>query len=296
MQQYFENRELDDYKELLTKKIVSKRIYANETPDAKWQSYDLKVHNCTFAKMGFKESKFNDDNMKFNVFIDCYFKKTCFNNIDFTTSIFINCNFDESTFINCIFDYCKFENCYIKYEHIKESMPKRANIRWDLCKNLSLECLKLGQEVEYRKYFFEEKRASEQYYLKKFWHNGDTDYYNKYNGVDQISGLVDYILSKINKFLWGYGEKLSRLLINIILVIILFTCGYYFNIPTVDNTTAMSLPIAFYMSISNFITVTCDYKCSMEIYRILSVAEGGFGIILMGFFVAALFRHINRRG
>ena len=78
--------------------------------------------------------------------------------MNFTTSIFINCNFDEVTLVNCTFDYCKFEGCFIKYNDLLQSLSKRPNIRWELCKNLSLECLKLGHEDEYRKYYFEEKK------------------------------------------------------------------------------------------------------------------------------------------
>ena len=54
--------------------------------------------------------------------------------------------------------------------------------------------------------------------------------------------------------------------------------------------------IAGYMSLSNFFTVTCEYTPDVFLYKVLSVMEGGIGIVLMGFFVAALFRYINRRG
>ena len=58
----------------------------------------------------------------------------------------------------------------------------------------------------------------------------------------------------------------------------------------------MTWGIAWYMSLSNFFTVTCDYTPDGFAYKFLSVFEGGIGIVLMGFFVAALFRYINRRG
>lgn len=48
--------------------------------------------------------------------------------------------------------------------------------------------------------------------------------------------------------------------------------------------------------LSNFFTVTCEYTPDVFLYKVLSVMEGGIGIVLMGFFVAALFRYINRRG
>jgi len=301
MQQYFENREKESFKKLIENKdgenkIIENKVYVNERPDKNWNSNNYIVHNSTFAKMGFREAKFNDDDLKFNVFIDCYFKRAKFNNVNFTGSLFINCNFDEVTLINCVFDYCKFENCIIQYKYLKESLAERANIRWEICKNMSLECLKLGQENEYRKYFFEEKKASETYYLKKFWHKGSDTYYKKYNGVDQLTGFVDYVLSKLNKLLWGYGEMISRLIINIVIVLGMFTVGYYMSVDVVGGSTKMTIPIALYISISNFFTVTCSYISDESIYKVLSIAEGGVGIVLMGFFVAALFRFINRRG
>ena len=111
-----------------------------------------------------------------------------------------------------------------------------------------------------------------------------------------MSGLWNYILSKANKFLWGYGEKLARLIANIVVVLIAFAIGYYVSIDEVASNVNMSWGIASYMSLSNFFTVTCDYTPDGFAYKMLSVAEGGVGIVLMGFFVAALFRYINRRG
>lgn len=298
MQQYFENRTLVHYEDIRNdeNKKQENIILANERIDKKWNSKNYKINNSTFAKVGFREARFSNDDLRFNTFIDCYFKKAHFEEVNFSTSIFINCNFDEVTLVNCTFEYCQFDGCFIKYEILRPSLSERPNIRWELCKKLSLECLKLGYEDEYRKYYFAEKESSEQYYWKKFWHKGSEKYYKKYNGIDQLSGLGNYILSKANKFLWGYGEKLTRLVFNIIFVIIIFTIGYYVSIEKVSEKMDMTWGIACYMSLSNFFTVTCDYTPSSLSYKVLSVLEGGIGIILMGFFVAALFRYINRRG
>lgn len=300
MQQYFENRTLIKFENVKNEEKETKRhenvILANERIDKKWNSENYKINNSTFAKVGFREARFSNDDLRFNVFIDCYFKKAYFENVNFTTSIFINCNFDEITLINCTFDYCQFKGCFIKYSDMQQSLSERPNIRWELCKNLSLQCLDLGYEDEYRNYYFAEKESSEQYYWKKFWHKGNDKYYKKYNAMDQLSGLWNYILSKANKFLWGYGEKLTRLILNIVLVHLIFTLGYFANIKQVSDDVKMTWGIANYMSLSDFFTVTCDYTPDGLMYKILSVAEGGIGIVLMGFFVAALFRYINRRG
>ncbi len=297
MQQYFENRQYIKSEDIqIEKKKYENIIIANERIDDKWNSEDYIINNSTFAKVGFRGAKFSNDDLRFNVFIDCYFKKACFDGVNFTTSIFINCNFDEVTLINCTFDYCKFEGCFIKYTDLSQSFSKRPNIKWELCKNLSLECLKLGHEDEYRKYYFAEREASEQYYWKKFWHKGSDKYYKKYNAIDQLSGLGNYILSKANKILWGYGEKLTRLIFNVIIVLLIFMIGYFYGVKEISKGVKMTWGIAGYMSLSNFFTVSCEYTPDVFIYKVLSVSEGGIGIVLMGFFVAALFRYINRRG
>lgn len=296
MQQYFENRNSIKSEEITSNKVYENIILANERVDKKWNSKNFIINNSTFAKMGFREACFSNDNLMFNVFIDCYFKRARFEDVNLTGCIFINCNFDEITLMNTTFDYCRFEGCFIQYKYLISTLSSRPNIRWEICKNMSLECLSLGHEDEYRKYYFEEKKASEQYYWKKFWHKGTEYYYKKYNGIDQLSGLINYLISKLNKFLWGYGEKLSRLIFNMILVIILFAVGYYNGIPVVQEGMKMNYKIAMYMSLSNFFTVSCDYIPKGITYKTLSVLEGGAGIVLMGFFVAALFRYINRRG
>lgn len=297
MQQYFENRRLIACEDIGADKVHQEGIIlANQRIDSKWKSENYKINNSTFAKMGFLQSNFSNDDLRFNVYIDCYFKRTRFENVNFTGSIFINCNFDEAVFMNCTFDYCRFEDCFIRYDDLVESLSNRPNIRWELCKNLSLQCLELGYEDEYRKYFFAEKEASEQYYWKKFWHKGTEVYYKKYNGRDRISGLWNYLLSRANKLLWGYGERLTRLIWNIVITLIVFSVCYYIGIDMVGDNISMTWGIASYMSLSNFFTVTCDYSPNSIFYKTLSVAEGGVGIILMGFFVAALFRYINRRG
>lgn len=297
MQQYFENRTFIKFENVKNEenKRYENVVLANERIDEKWSSNNYKFNNSTFAKMGFLKAKFSNDDLRFNVFIDCYFKRARFENVNFTSSIFINCNFDDITIVNCTFDYCQFEKCFIKYSAMQSSLPAWPNTRWGLCKNLSLEALNSGYEEEYRNYYFAEKKASEQYYWKKFWHKGSEKYYEKYNAIDQLTGLWNYILSKANRFLWGYGEKLTRLIFNIVLVHLAFTFGYFFNIKQVADGVEMTWGIANYLSLSNLFTVTCAYIPYGMTYKVLSVAEGGIGIVLMGFFVAALFRYINRR-
>jgi hypothetical protein len=302
MQQYFDRHDpftVDNIKNASITKFDNK-LFANERPDAKFIFENMTITNTTFAKMGFKGSKFTQMNLSFCVFIDCYFRQATFNNVIFNGCIFINCNFEKTIFVCCDFTYAKFKDCYVKFEDMVNNLPTKENLRWNLCKELSIECLHSGDSTEYRKYFFEEKRASEKYYIKKLIHPNNDLYYKKYNWVDGLNGLGNYILSKVNKYLWGYGEKLTRLIVNIILTIVIFSFLFYTQVNKMislsDKVHAHGFWNSVYISSCNFFTVSSDYSSSSPIIRFISTAEGAIGIVLMGFFIAALFRFINRRG
>ena len=79
MQQYFENRRLIACEDIGADKVHQEGIIlANQRIDSKWKSENYKINNSTFAKMGFLQSNFSNDDLRFNVYIDCYFKRTRF--------------------------------------------------------------------------------------------------------------------------------------------------------------------------------------------------------------------------
>ena len=310
MQQYFTNRELNEIipneegKPILNEKYDNK-TFANQRFDKKWNIEFKIFQNCTFSKMGFLQSQFKNIELRYSIFIDCYFRNAKFEAVDFTGVLFINCNFDSATFVNCIFEYAKFTNCMIEYDILKENLPRaRHNLNRDLCRNLCIECLRLGSDKDYRKYYFEEKRASEKYYWKKFYHRSseNDNYYNKYNLWEQIGGFFSFLLSKCNNIIWGYGEKLSRLLMNMLIIVLTFSVIYGFlynqditNLATQESNGWFGY---IYLSLCNFFTFSPSNELVKDTiqYKYLAIIEAGLGVVSMGFFVAALFRYVNRRG
>lgn len=306
MQQYFQNKNLCKTDGPTKMPNFDEIEYCDVVYSGfRWDNravFDNKIFdNCVFSKMGLRKCKFSHMNFGHSVFIDCYFKEGVFSCCDFTGALFINCNFDEATFVCCEFQYVKFEKCYITYKAMRSNLPQRRhNQNRDLCRNLGLEALHAGDDENFRKYYFEEKKASEKYYLKKFCHTKTEAggfYDKKYNIWDAISGFFHYILSKLNRFLWGYGEKLGRLVSNMLLVVI----GYwivYQNMSIEKSEEAIEWYDGLYISFSNFFTIspvdTYNFPDSW-IYEFASVTEAGIGVILVGFFVAAVFRYINRR-
>lgn len=284
---------------VISGQFFTDKCFSNERLE-KQKITGVTINHSTFANMGFKEMKFSNCDFSFCVFIDCYFRKADFVNVNFTGCKFINCQFDVSL-LSCNFMYVTFWNCFIEFDIMYSNLPpmEYSNIRWKLCTNLAMECLRQGNTEEYRKYFFEEKTSSESHFFAKF--KQSTAFYKaRYGRYDSIGGLIEYVLSKTNRYLWGYGEKIQTLFVvmsTILLSFMLFynTRGLVFKELGQSKLQRLNLPESFYYSMCNFFTITSDFTTSDSIVRIATAVEGFLGMLMMGFFVAALFKYINRR-
>lgn len=299
MDAYFLNRQISKLSDSQTIEAVENKVYANERFNNKEKHINKIINNSTFATMGFKNNSFDDCTFNYCTFINCYFRDAKFTNVVFVGCKFIDCNFTGTTYINCDFRYANFKDCFINYDDLKFSLPREENLRWRLCTNLSIECLNLGSDDEYKKYYFEEKKATEKYNIEIFLRR-QPYYKKKYGGWDALVALTKVVLGKLNQYLWGYGEKLRVLLLNIFIVVFL-SSFFYYNAGNVFKVNGNSLPMklnfaeSMYLSVCNFTTVTSDITSSATFVRYFTVFEGFLGLTLMGFFIAALFRYINRR-
>lgn len=298
MEQYFAGRSEQKVSNIVVGNAHEDMIFVNERVDSTWDKAHLKIYNSTFAKMGFRDSKFKQCDLSFCVFIDCYFKKTFFEQSKFISCIFINCNFDMATFINCDFRYATFENCFISYHQMKNNLPHgQENLCADICRNLSMQCLNLGAIDDYKLYLFEERASGEIHEIKKLFHESNS-YYSKYSLWEGIEGLLFFIRSKISKFLWGYGERMGALIRNILIVIFLYAIVYFFcgkDIVWNNWGQSSNMVSALYLSACNFFHVSTETLLNTRVLHIVKLSEHIIGLILMGFFGAALFRQINRR-
>ncbi len=273
--------------------------FANERPSSEFKIKNRVINHCSFLNLGLKSASIDNTDFSHCVFIECYFKKSFFSQVNFTNCKFIKCNLEDVNVISSNFNYALFKDCYIDFEVIQASLPKSSNLRWRLCTNLALEALRLGNDLQFRKYFFAEKASSEQHFLSMF--TKKEEYYKKhYSGWQSIEGLFKFITSKLSKRLWGYGEKISYLIFNILFVIIAFSSFYFFSgsvfkINGNANLTSIGVVDSIYFSLCNFITITSDITSANQFVRNLTAVEGFLGVMLMGFFIAALFRFINRR-
>lgn len=255
MEEYFLKRDTSNLYETSSSEPIENKVYANERHDKKIYS-NLIIQNSTFATMGFKENRFIDCTFRYCIFVNCYFRGAHFNNVIFNGCKFIDCNFYSTSYVNRDFSYVSFKDCYIDYDALKHSLPREENLRWALCTNLSIESLNLGSYDNYRKYYFEEMKATEEKNIEIILRR-QSYYKDKYGGWDAFIALLYLIIGKLNKILWGYGENISTLLFNIVVIILLFSI-YYFNSGAVfvvngnSILTNLSFYDSFYLSICNF--------------------------------------------
>ena len=296
MQQYFVGKTEMQVSDLVagSNNTFKDKIFANERVDSDWNKSQLNISNSTFAKMGLRESKFTQCDLSFCVFIDCYFKKAFFDQTKFVSCIFINCNFDMATFLDCDFRYATFNGCFIPYGQMRSNLPhSQENLCADICRNLSMQCLDHGAIDDYKAYLFEEKAAGEIHAIRKLFHRKNS-YYSKYNLLEGIEGLFVFLRSKISKYLWGYGEKMGVLLRNIVVIIVAYGLLYLQKTKNIieGGTVLSKFLSSLYLSASTFFSAGNQ---DVPVLQTLQLSEHVIGLVLMGFFGAALFHQINRK-
>lgn len=258
----------------------------------------LEVHNSIFEDMGFKESTFSGCDFSHNTFINCYFKKSKMWNVDFTGSRFINCNFDGAEINHSHFIYCKFENCFIEYQTMVQNLPAEYNLREKLCRNLSMESLNSGNDRDYKKYFYDMKAAGEKNNFETF-RLKQTAYYKQKTFAERVEAFISFICSKMNKYIWGYGENMVRLFFILICIIFgfagLFVAPFSVLIDGVGDMCEVSFGQAIFISIMNLCTTSAGYYAGNGVTKVFFGIENILGILFFGLFVSVIVKNINRR-
>lgn len=296
MEQYFANRELLSIGDINTG-LTENKIFANERPDETWNKEHVIIRNCTFAKIGFKKSKFKLCDLSFCIFIDCYFKHTEFHQTKLTGCVFINCNFDDSQFFKCDFQYAKFTDCYIPFDNIRSNLPiEQENLCADLCQNLAIQCSKAGDDINYKKYFFEKKKANERHQFRKVFHRSKS-YYSKYNFFERLEAAVLWIYSKIDCYIWGYGERLINFIFNSILIMCLFALIYSRRFTILNPNIEVSLKLFDYIKLSvySFFSFNISQLEGLIYPQTAMNIEGIIGLLIFGLFLAGMFRNLTKR-
>ncbi len=177
--------------------------------------------------------------------------------------------------------------------------------------------------VSARKYYLSEKKYQRRYYNNPYWHNSrdfpSVQYLQGFKywydcnrkGVKSanIKSLIKLILNRINiftspkyafkaisfkckymrslfmNFLFGYGEKPLKVVINIVLIIFSFTSIFYFSIQCELSKKFFN---SLYFSIVTFTTLGYGDIQPIESLKLICAVEAILGALFMGLFVGTL--------
>ena len=140
---------------------------------------------------------------------------------------FIDCEFPRVAVQGCDFRYSRFSRCVLPYAEIELSLPQEPNLREELSRNLALEASRVGQAEDAKAFRLCQIRSREEDLRAAM--KGDSQWYREhYDALRRIGAGVSLTFSVLNRWLWGYGEKVTVLLRNsIIAAAVLFPLLFF---------------------------------------------------------------------
>ncbi len=255
---------------------------------------DANYKHCTFANHSFLKAKIQNGLFLNCVFIGCYFRRAELQNTRFMGCRFIDCNFSHISLKSCDFKYSVFHGCQLPFDEFVHCFPSEHNLREDITRNLAIESSNLGLAREARSYRMAEIRAHEEHLLAAV--KGNSSWYREhYDSLRRIEALVQWLLSLLNRWLWGYGERAWVLVRNLLLVsVIIFPSLFYMLRDELDHAShrAPGFMEIIHFSLENVIPtgVVSNVVAVGNAARVLAGIESLLGVVAIALFAAYIFR------
>ena len=255
---------------------------------------DADFKHCTFANISFKQVTLQKAEFLNCVFIGCYFRRAEFASVTFTGCRFIDCDFPNIIIKSCCFRHSSFRGCQLAYSEMVHSLPSEPNLREEISRNLALESAALGLASESRKYRMAEIHAREEHLLSAFL--GKSQWYkDHFDFLGRIQALIQWSLSLLNRWLWGYGERSWVLIRNLLFVaLFLFPCVFFIFRDDLKNSSGGPVAFSqiFYYSIENVIPagIESGVVAVGGVARFFAGLESFFGIVAIALFASYIFR------
>jgi len=259
---------------------------------------DARFAHCTFANVSFKGLRLDGVTFKDCVFVACYFRAAKWTNCHFQSCRFVDSHVERIQITTTRFFYCEFSGCFIPYDRIRSSFPNEANLRRDLAHNLAIQAAELGYSDDARKFRLCEIEANEAELRGAFWR--ENDYFETHYPTfrSQIRAGATLTVSRLNRWLWGYGEKASVLVRNLALLALLaFPVFFYFARAGLHKDHGdLSLLDIFYFSMQHILEPAVSSGITPTGWAFSAAAiEGLLGLIIAGLLVSYIFQWILRR-
>ena len=191
--------------------------------------------HCTFVNISFKDATLKALHFLDCTFVGCYFRRTTLERCNFIGCKFRDCEFPKLSLVTCRFQYTTFRGCQIPFASMHSSLPDEPNLCMDICQNLALESSKLARRDDARLYRIEVMKAREQHLLNAV--RGESAWYqDHFMGFAKCRALFDCAISRLNRYLFGYGESLCVLVLNSLIgAFVLFPCLYLLTAKGFDD-------------------------------------------------------------
>lgn len=270
-------------------------LFANERFD-QHELINRRFEHCTFANVSFLRAKLRGCQFSNCVFEGCYFRHTDFTDCNFPASRFIDCEFPTPVFFACGLQRTRFTRSVPDFHVIEPSLPGEPNLCRELCDNLANEAQSLGKEKEARAYrlrAIKERQAE----LRAGYRWSDKYSRDHYPELERLVAFAALVFSRLSGWLWGHGEYLSRLLLNVVLLA--FVIGPLLLYLAREHLHAgRSLAIGDYVALSVASVVNTPSSASVGATGIglaIVLLLTALGLTLLGLFVTYLFRAVTRR-
>jgi len=259
---------------------------------------DSKIfRHCTFSNISFKDVRFNNVEFTDCVFIGCYFRKAIIKTCRFQGSKFISCQFPKVSIKACDFIYAQFEDGIVFFDEMELNLPPEHNLRQELSANLAHAAETLGLTKEASKYQMNAIKAHEDH-LWAAVRSKTTWYKEHYSASSRTGAFVEFLGSKMNGLVWGYGERWWTLLRNFIFLTFgIFPFFLWLSRSGLISKTDINFGSLEWLSVSTILSFDgiSNIMASSNWARGIMIGEVLCGLIIAGLFITLLFRTIVQR-
>jgi hypothetical protein len=270
----------------------------------KWKFSHKVYRHCTFANVSFLEATLENCTFLNCAFVDCYFRKTTINSSVFTGCKFEDCIFTELRLVDSTFTFPTFRGCFIEYRDFVAQLPDDPGFRFKIADELAREAELLGQSSDARLYRLAGASAFEGHLRNIALASGSRYYREHFELGQRIDSLFGFLRRKLNRFLWGYGERgwvLTRsfLVVAVVVFPMLFwlLTRTHLSINTGVRSEPLDLVDYILFSFDNLLNRPGFSAVSFSgtTAQVLVGLEVLVGLLFIGLFISLIFNWMRRR-
>jgi uncharacterized protein YjbI with pentapeptide repeats len=185
---------------------ASDALFAATLADG-WTFEGRAYEHCTFANVSFKDATLANCTFLNCAFLDCYFRGTKFSGSSFTGCKFEDSTFVDASFIEVEFSFPVFRGCFIPFKEVGEQLPDDPGMRFKMADELAREAAASGAARDARRYRLASAKAYDSHQANIALAVGSDYYRQRFERKDRAGAAGQYISRRINRALWGYGER-----------------------------------------------------------------------------------------